>query len=330
MTSVLVVDDEPAGRNVMARWIASLGLQPDMATTADEALVTLSNDHYDLAVIDVVEPGRDGLWLARELQRAHPHTAVVVATAYAELLARDAERRPAVDLLPKPFKRERLALAVDRGREWRRQALEELRSHALLSLELTERTHEICAEIARCADAAAEADLLIRLMGDRSRDLIEHGDKVARHAHRIAREMDAGLDDTMVDLAARLHDVGRAAMPDALLTKHAPLTPTEAAIMRRHVNAGGQILSSSRSLAPLAPIVLASHEWFDGGGYPNRLSGHQIPLASRIIAVADAYVSSARDPQTGGAAGTSHLLQSKPLQFDPHVVAALTSVLARG
>src|SRR5437899_4262154 len=85
MTSVLIVDDEPAVRDIMARWVKSLGLRPKTAANADEALATLRTQHYDLAVIDVMMPGHDGLWLASELQRDHPNTAVVIATAYSDL-----------------------------------------------------------------------------------------------------------------------------------------------------------------------------------------------------------------------------------------------------
>jgi CheY-like chemotaxis protein len=70
--SVLIVDDEPAVRDLMARWVTSLGLRPHTASSANEALASLRLRHYDLAVIDVMMPGHDGLWLARELQREHP------------------------------------------------------------------------------------------------------------------------------------------------------------------------------------------------------------------------------------------------------------------
>lgn len=80
LASVLIVDDEPAVRELMARWVASLGMRPHTVGSADEALETLSRAHYDLAVIDVMMPGRDGLWLATQMRRDHPHTAVVIST----------------------------------------------------------------------------------------------------------------------------------------------------------------------------------------------------------------------------------------------------------
>ena len=139
LSSVLIVDDEPAVRDLMARWVTSLGLRPKTAASADEALEALREQHCDLAVIDVMMPGHDGLWLATQLQRDHPHTAVVIATAYTELLDADAEQRPIADMLVKPFQRDRFALAVDRGRQWRKETLEEVQWHARLSVEVADR-----------------------------------------------------------------------------------------------------------------------------------------------------------------------------------------------
>ena len=161
LTSVLIVDDEPAVRDLMSRWVASLGLRPQTASTAEEALASLRLRHYDLAVIDVMMPGHDGLWLAGEIQREHPHTAVIVATAYTELLDKDAQQAPLADILIKPFQRERFALAVDRGRQWRKQALEELHWHALLSIELRDHAARIRHALdGRVAAGATEADAL--------------------------------------------------------------------------------------------------------------------------------------------------------------------------
>src|SRR5262244_202358 len=103
MSSVLIVDDEPAVRDLMARWVAALGMRPDTASNAEEALATMRATHYDLAVIDVMMPGHDGLWLATQLQRDHPHTAVVIATAFTDLLDGDERKAPIADLLIKPF-----------------------------------------------------------------------------------------------------------------------------------------------------------------------------------------------------------------------------------
>jgi response regulator RpfG family c-di-GMP phosphodiesterase len=135
----------------------------------------------------------------------------------------------------------------------------------------------------------------------------------------------------VLETAALFHDVGKAAMPDALLTKPCPLTPGEEAIMRRHVDVGAQILEATESLAAAAPIVLATHEWFGGGGYPQKLAGEQIPLASRLIAVADAYDAMTTDlhyrPRLTGDEAREELQRNAGTQFDPDVVVALLAEL---
>src|SRR5687767_9382797 len=147
INSVLIVDDEPAVRDLMSRWVEAMGLQPTTAANADEALDTLRAGRYDLAVVDVVMPGRDGLWLATEMQRDYPHTAVIISTGYTELIGTGASQPDIADLLVKPIQRDRFKLALERGRQWRKQALEELQWHAMLSKELRERTEELCAQL---------------------------------------------------------------------------------------------------------------------------------------------------------------------------------------
>ena len=122
-------------------------------------------------------------------------------------------------------------------------------------------------------------------------------------------------------------------MPEPLLTKPPPLTPGEVAIMRRHINAGAEILDSTRTLRDLEPVVHALHEWFGGGGYPEKLAGTAIPRASRLIAVVDAYDAMmhgrAYRAQFDSAEAISELLRCSPAQFDPDVVIAFLTVLGR-
>ena len=335
MTTVLIVDDEPAVRDLMARWVTALGLRPRTAANADEALATLRTNHYDLAVIDVMMPGHNGLWLANEVQRDHPNTAVVIATAYTELLDAEAQQRPIADLLIKPFKRERFALAVDRGRQWRKQALEEVHWHAVLSIEMHDRAQQVIARVGeRSMDGVSESAALLELAMERTPDTAAHGERVARYALSVAREMgvEHELGPALAE-AARFHDIGKVAMPEALLSKPGPLTPGEMAIMRQHVEVGADILESTHGLIDAADAVRASHEWFGGGGYPRKTAGDAIPLAARIIAAVDAYDAMTQDRayrvRFDSSDAVAELLRCSPAQFDPIVVNAFLAVLGR-
>ena len=306
-------------------------MRPTTAANASEALDTLRARRYDLAVVDVVMPGRDGLWLATEMQRDYPDTAVIISTAYTELISTATSRPDMADLLVKPFERDRFKLALERGRQWHKQALEELQWHAVLAKELRERTEELCTALTAGAHEPAD-EWLTAVMAERAPDVLRHCNRVARHTAAVGREM--SLDEAAIDrleLASRLHDVGKVAMPEALLTKPSALAPGEAAIMERHVVAGAEILACAPTLAPIARIFLASHEWFDGRGCPGRQAGEAIPLASRIIGVIDAYDLMT---ETGGdrrpvdrAGAMEALLRASGTQFDPAALAAFLRLL---
>ena len=338
LTSVLIVDDEPAIRDLMARWVRALGLQPDTAANAYEALAALRTQPYDLAVIDVMLPGHDGLWLTSQLRRDHPQTAVVLATAYTALLGDDEAAQPIADLLIKPFQRDRFALAIERSRRWREQVLDEQRWHELLSTELEQRIGDLCTDLARhSADERDERETLLAMSRERAPDVADHSERVAVTAGKIAREIgaaDAGRLAGVLEVAGRFHDIGKLAIPMALLTKPSRLAPGEDAIMRKHVDAGAKILARTRTLRDVAPIVFASHEWFGGEGYPRKLAGHAIPLASRILAIADAYDAMTHDREyrvrLHSADAVSEILRCCPAQFDPEIVTAFLAVLSRG
>ena len=333
--SVLIVDDEPAVRDLMSRWVAALGLRATTAASADEALATMRTEDYEMAVIDVMMPGHDGLWLAAQLQHQHPHTAVVIATAYNDVLSGRAEERPIADLLIKPFHRERFALAVDRGRQWRKEALQEMHWRAMLAMELSDRAAHISALLFERAESGDdEADILAALAAERIPDVADHGERVTRYSLAVARELGMGAGELhQIATAARFHDVGKLAIPEALLTKPSPLTAAEISIMQMHVEVGADILEWTRTLSDAAPAVRASHEWFAGGGYPLKIAGEAIPMASRIIAVADAYDAMTQDRayrhRVDSADAVGELLRCAPAQFDPQVVTAFLAMLGR-
>src|SRR5206468_9376636 len=123
-------------------------------------------------------------------------------------------------------------------------------------------------------------------------------------------------------LGAELHDIGKLAIPDAILNKPEPLTPDEWAFISRHTVIGERIVSAAPPLEPVGRIIRASHERMDGGGYPDGLLGEEIPLLARVIAVCDAYdaMTSERPYRTAvdAASAVAELRRSAAGgQFDP-------------
>ncbi len=171
-------------------------------------------------------------------------------------------------------------------------------------------------------------DVLIQLLTERTPGLRDHVSSVAAMTAGVAAQFafDAeALDETL--RAAELHDIGKLAIPDAILNKPGPLDANEWAFMRQHTVIGQRILNATPALNPVAAIVRSAHERWDGAGYPDGLSGDAIPLGARIIAVCDAYDAMTSDRCYQNARShpdaLAELRNHAGTQFDPAVVEAL-------
>jgi two-component system cell cycle response regulator len=175
-------------------------------------------------------------------------------------------------------------------------------------------------------------DVLMQVVNERTPGLLAHVSGVTALVHGVATEL--GLDSEARDevlRAAELHDIGKLAIPDEILEKTGPLDEAEWVFMRQHSVIGERILGAAPALAPVARLVRASHERWDGGGYPDGLAGEAIPLGARIVFVCDAYdamtsdrcYQRARTPQSA----IADLRRHAGTQFDPRVVEALCAHL---
>jgi diguanylate cyclase (GGDEF)-like protein len=176
-------------------------------------------------------------------------------------------------------------------------------------------------------------DVLLRALAERHPSLEGHLGGVAQLADAVGRHL--GLEGDALDhvrVAAELHDVGKVAIPDAILNKPGPLDDDEWAFMRRHTLIGERIVAAAPALGTVAKLVRASHERWDGDGYPDRTAGKDIPLGARIVAVCDAYDAIVADRAyrrgRSAAEAMDELQRCAGAQFDPAVVAAFAAVLA--
>jgi two-component system cell cycle response regulator len=189
--------------------------------------------------------------------------------------------------------------------------------------------------IGRRSPRTQARDVLMRMLSERHPDLHHHMRTVARLAQAIGARLGLGveeLDETV--RGAELHDIGKMAVPDAILDKPGPLDEAEWSFIRRHTLIGEGILGVAPALAPIAQLVRSSHERFDGRGYPDGLGGEEIPLGSRIIFVCDAYDAMTSDrayaPAMSREDAIDQLRRGSGGQFDPRVVDALCDTLAAG
>ena len=188
--------------------------------------------------------------------------------------------------------------------------------------------------LSRASAGRQTTDVLLSALAERSEDLGVHVHDVRDLCEAVARELELWPEEIAPLLqAASLHDVGKVAIPDAILEKPGPLTDEEWDFMRRHTIVGERILSAAPALNEAAKIVRSSHERWDGWGYPDGLAGEDIPLGARVIAVCDAYDAmvsprpyrSVVSPEQA----VAELDQCAGSQFDPRVVEAFKAVHSR-
>jgi diguanylate cyclase (GGDEF)-like protein len=188
---------------------------------------------------------------------------------------------------------------------------------------------ELLAEIRR----GTAHEPLLRTLAEREPELRAHVADVASLAVRVGQQLGLAPDELEeLRLASELHDVGKLAIPDAVLQKSGPLDPTEWGFIHSHTLIGQRILGAAPALRRVGATVRSTHENWDGTGYPDGLAGEAIPLPARIIGVCDAYSAITsdrpyRDARTPAEA-VAELRRCAGRQFDPHVVELLCNVLA--
>jgi two-component system, cell cycle response regulator len=179
----------------------------------------------------------------------------------------------------------------------------------------------------RPSPATESKRVLLKALGERSGDLGAHMHDVCELVEAVGLELELTPSQlAAARQAAELHDVGKLAIPDGILDKPGPLDDEEWAFMRRHTIIGERIVASAESLRDAAPVVRATHERWDGDGYPDGASGQQIPLAARIIAVCDSFdaMTTTRPyrPAMSDQEAIGELRRCAGTQFDPAVVDA--------
>ena len=176
--------------------------------------------------------------------------------------------------------------------------------------------------------------VLLRILNQRAPELSEHVDAVKSLALAIGEELELTPGElTTLGRASELHDIGKIAIPDAILTKSGPLDEEEWEFMYQHTILGERIVAAAPSLASVGRLIRSSHERWDGKGYPDHLAGEDVPLASRIILVCDAYdamtserpYSLTRTPE----AALAELRDCAGTQFDPKLVEVLERVVRK-
>lgn len=327
--SILVVDDELAMREVLARNLKAVGYETRAAASVAEAMAALEREPADLVLSDVMMPGGTGLELLERIKARDPDAAVIMITALADIQAAiDALKLGAADYILKPFSLDQVDLSVSRALTQRRLVLENRAYQAELERKVAEKTRALTRaleEMERTYDATIE--VLGAALDYRDSETEGHCERVARYTVALARAMGCTPEQVkQIERGAYLHDLGKIGIPDAILLKPGKLTAEEWEIMKSHAEKGYLMLRDIAFLKEAAEIVYCHQERYDGSGYPRGLKGEEIPLGARIFAVADTLDAMTSDrPYRKGLSFRESVEEVKRYsgtQFDPKVVEA--------
>lgn len=332
--SVLIVDDENGVRSLMARWLESGGYKVTTAGSAEEALGRLQESPPAVALCDIRMPGHDGLWLAERIRQDYPETAVIMATGVQDVApAVKTLRQGVIDYLTKPLSRDRLREAVTRGLEWHESAWDARRWRESLEQEMAIRRSRVTEALAGISvDTDGMVDSMFAMLTLTDPEMYGHGYRVAAMAVSIARIL--GLPDEAlgtIERGALLHDVGKLALPEAILRKPAPLTVEELLLVRRHPAIGSELIATVPYLRAVVPIIREAHERMDGLGYPHGIRASEASIGARIVCVADAYDTMTRPRVFRDAIDSLQarleLERCSGTQFDPLIVEAFSKLI---
>jgi len=321
--SCLVVDDEASVRRVLVRVLQAQGYAVREAGSGREALEELAREGADLVISDIHMPGMDGLALLAEVRARYPDTGVMMNTGVSDVrTAVQCLQEGALDYIAKPFQIEEAQARVRQALELRRLRLENRAYQTGLEARVQEQAERIRELFVRGVQVLAHA--------------LEAKDPYTRgHSARVAAYSQAVCEALRLPPAltheihrgAELHDIGKIGVSEAILLKPDRLTDAEYDHIKQHPVIGEHILAPFFAEHPIVLAVTRSHhERPDGLGFPDGLAGHAVPLAARIVAVADTFdaMTTARPYRHARppAEGLAELRRCVGTQFDPEAVAA--------
>lgn len=333
--SILIVDDQQANVRLLEKTLLQAGYK-NVAGVTDpvEGLALTAKTDFDLLLLDLNMPEIDGFrFMATMKDRLHDvddeFLSIIVITAQTDAESRiRALETGARDFITKPFDRVELLTRIRNILEIRLMHNSIKNQNKQLENRVKDRTLELeqtRLEVIRRLGRAAEY---------RDNETGLHILRMSNIAAVLARGL--GLQESWCELilnASPMHDVGKIGIPDEILLKKGKFTPAEWEIMKTHVDIGGEILSGNQSdLLDLARVIAMSHhEKWDGSGYPHALKGEAIPLAGRIVAVADVFdaLTSERPYKKAWTVddAVAHISSESGKHFEPRVVEIFKSVL---
>jgi putative two-component system response regulator len=268
LPTLLIADDIEANRELLTEILSTDRYRIVQAEDGEQAMQLLEEGEIDLALLDVMMPGRSGFAVCRAL-KSNPDTRLIPVVMLTSLSASEDRvqgiESGADDFLNKPVNKEELLARV----------------RSLLKLK--QFTDEL---------EHAENVLFALALSIEAKDPYTDGhcDRLSESSEALAKRLSLSEEELIaLRRGGIIHDIGKVAVPDQILLKPGPLTPEERKVMQRHTIVGAGICSPLKSFRSVVPIIRHHHEKIDGSGYPDGLKGDAVPLTARILQTVDIY-----------------------------------------
>ncbi|HEY4354158.1 MAG TPA: HD domain-containing phosphohydrolase [Acidobacteriaceae bacterium] len=272
--TILVADDNEANRELLCDMLDDQGYRVVCAEDGDEALKAIHCEPVDVALLDVMMPGKSGYEVCEAI-KSQPETRLIPVILVTGLSSIDERiqgiKAGANDFLSKPVNSLELMARV----------------HSLLQLK------EFTDELENAETVLFSLALSIEAKDPYTRG---HCDRLSEYSIALGKRLGLCYEDCMaLRRAGTVHDIGKIAVPEHILLKSGPLTSDEWAVMKQHPATGERICAPLKSFRPVLPIIRHHHEKLDGTGYPDGLRGDEIPLTARVLQIVDVYDALATD-----------------------------------
>ena len=289
---ILIVDDDQEIREMLREIFRASGYACRLASNGREAFDAFVADRPLLTVTDVRMPVMDGLEFLGRARAVDADAIVLMLTGVGDVRTAVASLTSgAFDFIIKPVDPDALLRAAERALAHRESLLRDRAEQALHPRRVAETARELEATVRHLQDTyRTTLEALGSAIESRDVGTQAHSRRVRGYSLALARAHGVPEEELRdIEYGVLLHDIGKIGIPDAILLKPGPLTPTEWLTMRRHPEIGRQMIEKISFLHGAVPIVRHHHERWDGTGYPVALRGEDIPLGARIFAAADAF-----------------------------------------
>jgi putative nucleotidyltransferase with HDIG domain len=327
--NILYVEDDKELHEAVLRYLTKLFKSVESAYDGEEGLQKYCEGKFDIVLSDIKMPKLSGIEMIKEIKALNSEQEVIIISAHAETgYFMDAIHLNVSEYIIKPIDYAQMKKVLFKVARRLHAFKENLRYHTELEKLVSEKTKSLTDNYEQTLRA------MVEMIEVRDSYTGGHSERVARYSRAIAQEMGLSQEEcSLIYRAGMLHDIGKVTTPDSILLKPGKLSEREFLLIKDHVTVSHHLLSQIPMYKTISEIVLHHHEHYDGAGYPQGLSGKDIPLLSQIMIIADAFDAMTTNRIYKGRKSLEEAIEEMQLcsgkQFDPAVVPFACRALGR-